>query len=43
MKVKAGGGYGGLPPPNRAIGQAVLYRHFLRTATPYQAWFDVRA
>ncbi len=38
MKVKAGGGYGAYL--RHAIGQAVLYRHFLRTATPYQAWFD---
>ncbi len=40
MKVKAGGGYGAYL--RHAIGQAVLYRHFLRTATPYQAWFDDR-
>lgn len=40
MKVKAGGGYGAYL--RHAIGQAVLYRHFLRTATPYQTWFDDR-
>ena len=37
MKVKAGGGYGAYL--RHAIGQAVLYRHFLRTATPYEKWF----
>lgn len=32
------GGYG--PYLRHAIGQAVLYRHFLRTASPYRQWFD---
>jgi hypothetical protein len=36
MKVKSGGGYGAYL--RHAIGQAVLYRHFLRTATGIQAW-----
>jgi hypothetical protein len=37
MKVKAGGGYGSYL--RHAIGQAVLYRHFLRTAPAFQTWF----
>jgi hypothetical protein len=32
------GGYG--PYLRHAIGQAVLYRHFLRTASPYGQWFN---
>jgi hypothetical protein len=38
MKVKAGGGYGAYL--RHAIGQAVLYRHFLRTAGAYKGWFE---
>jgi hypothetical protein len=32
------GGYGRYL--RHAIGQAVLYRHFLRTASPYGQWFN---
>ena len=32
------GGYGSYL--RHAIGQAVLYRHFLRTASPYGQWFN---
>jgi hypothetical protein len=32
------GGYGSYL--RHAIGQAVLYRHFLRTASPYRQWFN---
>jgi hypothetical protein len=38
MKVKAGGGYGAYL--RHAIGQAVMYRHFLRTAHAYRGWFQ---
>lgn len=37
MKVKAGGGYGAYL--RHAVGQAVLYRHFLRSAPAYVPWF----
>lgn len=38
MKVKSGGGYGAYL--RHAIGQAVLYRHFLRSAGAYEPWFQ---
>ncbi len=38
MKVKAGGGYGA--HLRHAIGQAVLYRHYLRTTLSFKGWFD---
>lgn len=37
MKVQEGGGFASYY--RHAIGQAVLYRHFIRTATPMHAWF----
>ncbi len=38
MKVEGGGGVGGYY--RHAVGQAVLYRHFIRTATSLKPWFD---
>jgi hypothetical protein len=38
MKVMSGGGYGAYL--RHAIGQAVLYRHFLRSAGAYEPWFQ---
>jgi hypothetical protein len=38
MKVEIGGGFASYY--RHAIGQAVVYRHFLRTATPMHPWFS---
>lgn len=38
MKVQAGGGFGAYY--RHAVGQAVLYRHFIRTAAAVHPWFE---
>ena len=40
MKVQGGGGVGQYY--RHAIGQAVLYRHFIRSAAPLDPWFAAR-
>ncbi len=41
MKVRGSGGVGGYY--RHAVGQAVLYRHFIRSAAPLDDWFDSHA